>query len=549
MHLMDFAYLCIDDAQRVKQTVMTRKQKYRIFLTVLTVMFGAYYGIFAYYTPFVGDDMRFMREYMIYSNHQTGFIADAWWKFMTVLREVDNSRLCNAIYMSVRSTDSYAAKGIAAAIAAMMLCVGIILVYAKKPRPVMLFVCIVIILFPWRENTMACVNYMNTMLPSAFTLLFLYLMLFADIRTRPQMILTAVFSLLAGSIHEGYSAVVCVGMLVLLVMKRAKIPGRWWLFGLCYAAGMLFVATSPGILLRAVSRELPYVSVKGTLSMIMPACLTVATLAALVFSDCGRRHLRLIAGNSLFIICATAFILSGAIAVYTGLENPRALWIPCFFATIIWVMAAEPFLTRLPRGLFAAMLCVTTLFAVNQIRVQRIYKATNDEIEAEMSETPHGTVFRDYEVLMPRVNLMQPVKNVWFDCLHLLSVNFNRQHGKIYCVVAENLGSITKEQAMAINRHENPGEGFIPVKGKSGWWYYGDRIVAPDTMLVTRHWTGETERHVALSRFYDVIERKGESPRRNIPFLLQKFVTDSGDTLLWIHTQVRGMKGPFEEIR
>ena len=78
MHLMDFAYLCIDDAHRVK-TVMAIKQKYRIFLTVLTVMFGAYYGIFAYYTPFVGDDMSFMREYLIYSNQQTGFIADAWW--------------------------------------------------------------------------------------------------------------------------------------------------------------------------------------------------------------------------------------------------------------------------------------------------------------------------------------------------------------------------------------------------------------------------------------------------------------------------------------
>lgn len=530
---------------------MEKSRKTIIFPTLLLILcFGVYYGLFSWLAPYVGDDMRFIREYMLYNSGQTGFDTGAFWKFMSVLRAVDNSRLCNAVYMAVRSPGSHVVTGIAAGLTAMLFAWGVFLVNGRRLRPTVVFLCAVVMVFPWRENTIALINYMNTMLPSAVTLLFLYLLLSRRIcGSTAALSGAALFAFAAGAMHEGYAAPVCAGMTALLLKNRGRIPARWWILGLCYAAGGLFVAFSPGIIMRTTERIVSGVSLKGAVSMSAPIWLGIVTFAAMAATRVGRRALAAYFRSDIATVATVAFAVSAAIVAYGGLENPRAWWIPCFFATIAAIGATTPFIYRLPRSIVVLALAATGIFSVNQLRVQAACSAVNEEIGRQMAATPTGTVYRDYEVLLPRVTLMQPVKNVWFDALHLLTVNFARPEGKIYCVVAESLAGITREQSEAINGRRNPGCGFIPVKGKRGWWYYGHEIVAPDTIVTKRHWTGELEQPVVMDRRFDVIAAPGTALRRDIPFMLQRFVTMNGDTLLWIHTDVRGLEPPFTEIR
>ena len=81
------------------------------------------------------------------------------------------------------------------------------------------------------------------------------------------------------------------------------------------------------------------------------------------------------------------------------------------------------------------------------------------------------------------------------------------------------------------------------------WWYYGNEIVAPDTLIIYNHWTGESRSNVCANEHYDIVRHPGEDTIRNVPMILQKFVTSSGDSLLWIHTSARGIRPPFSSMK
>ena len=389
---------------------------------VTMLLTGIYYAMFTYYVPFVGDDYLFMRDYLPFNGNSPDFDLQAWWNYIMWLRDTDNSRSCNALYMVLRCFDSHTVMAVAAGTIAMMMCVAVYLTCLRRLRPTILFICIIVVLFPWRENTIVTINYMNTMLSSAVTLLFLHMLIQHKSRSTAGLVATALFSFLAATVHEGYSTAVCVGMFALLIRKRFNIPAKWWVLGICYAAGMIYVATSPGIMMRASDRVSPWVSLKGTLTMTMPVCITVVTFICATVTKSGRSLLRRTFSSDISTIIAAAFLTSLAMAAFSGLENPRALWIPCLFATVMLVDFASPLLYRRNARLaMAFMVLPTMLFAANQVRFQRNQMILHDEIDRLMAKSPHGTVFHDYHPLIPRIYLMQPVFNVWFDMLHLMS--------------------------------------------------------------------------------------------------------------------------------
>lgn len=520
-----------------------------IAFLILTVCFGIYYGLFSFFTPFMGDCVLFVRDYRVINGGDESLSISGLWNFMAEMRAMDNCRLDNLIYMAVQLTQSHTAAAVAAGISAMLLSLGAWLLMGKRLGALMPFLATVMLLMPWREATMALCNYMNTMLPAAVTLLFLHIFLSCGAMSRRRMAAAAVFALIAGAIHEGYSCSILAGIAVMAAMRRFRLPRQQWILGGVYALGALFLITAPGMLMRVAARGEVSVTIKGTLTMMMPVAAFIAVIAAAICFRSGRSRLAAVFGSNPGIILTTGLIASGWIALAHGIENPRALWIPCLYAAVLMAELAAPLASRVPMAATAAALGAAGAFGVQQIAIQRSISIREDFIAAEMARSAHGTVFMDYDIDLPRTAMLQPLKNVWLDDLHLWSVNIDRRRGEIFSVVPDTLRHLTAAQTAAINSGRNPGPGFTPVAGKEkeGWWYFGHTILAPDAPIIRPLLNGKPASHTALFTTLSVgIPGEGE---RTLPFMIQKFVAPCGDSLCIVRTAARGIEPPFESVR
>ncbi len=501
-------------------------------IALLTLCVGLYYGVFAYFTPVMGDSLLFLNEIRQYSGSAGGFDFEGWWRFMEYMRQTDNCRLDNAVCAAVIAIDNRIITAVTCALTAMLLSLGAWLLFRRNLRATALFLAVVVFLFPWREATMAFCNYMNTMLPAALTLVFISVFL----NSRRRILLTAVIALLAGAVHEGYGAATLGGIALYAIARKGRFEGRQWILIAAYALGWAFTVTAPGIWLRSLEQAgNGSVTLKGLITVTMPIILTV--VAAIVRFGQFRKALR----SEIGIISAGAFCVGAVLAVKAGFDNPRAMWLPALFSTILLTLTVATALRRLSHGALTVASGLTALFCVSQVTLQRKYYAREEVIGQMMSESAHGTVFMDYDVVIPRYALIQPVANLWFDRLHLSVTNTGRSHGDIYCVVADTLRNITRRQARAINSGRNPGRGFERIDGSQGWWSFGKEMVGPDMEFVETIRTGEQKPAVAMFTTLTMEDTDGNITEA--PFIIQKFVTASGDSLCWIHSTARGVAG------
>lgn len=519
-----------------------------ILPVLIIAAFAAYFGLFSSFAPYICDDNRFFRDYLFYNNWQSGLSLRGLWLFLVKMYEVDNCRFDNIIYMALRAFDAHWVTTMAATIFSAWFMAEVEHLYRGRWRPMLLLAMIIVVLFPWRQSEITSCNFFNLMLPAAVTLAFVRLVA-SPRRFSPWLWPFAVlFAIFAGGIHEGFSVPVSVGMILLLARQKFRAAPSQWILGAAYALGILFVITTPGMWSRFGEHSGFIAGLKFLLTITMAISVPGACFAAALFTPAGRRAARSILSSPSLLIILGALPMTLAVAFILEPNNVRPMWIASLFFNLAGISILAPILPRIPRPVWIAAAVLTATFGANVIRNQRKEWIIHNHLWQHMFSAPHGTVFFDYDPTHPPFTLLQVAKNEWSDELSMLALNFNRPHGKIYCVVPAELAHITAAQARAINSRTNPGPEFSPVPGTDGWVQWRNQILAPDTLIATTHWTGEREIHAMFPISLDVTLPTGQQIE-NLNFVRQKFVTTSGDTLTHISTTRRGIRPPFPAIR
>lgn len=61
-----------------------------------------------------------------------------------------------------------------------------------------------------------------------------------------SLIAVALFSFIAGMLHEGFSVPICGALLILLITGKCRMTGRQWLMGILYGIGAVILIAAPG---------------------------------------------------------------------------------------------------------------------------------------------------------------------------------------------------------------------------------------------------------------------------------------------------------------
>lgn len=490
---------------------------------LLGLCVAIYYTALAAAIPYIGDDVLFYADFLnLCPSGRWSFKAYA--EYVGWLREVDNARLTNVLFSLFITSGQKWLTDISAGLFGALMVAALARFFARKFRPVALVMLVIMVFFPWREYSLASCNFFNTMLPGALTVLFLA-MLFSRGRTLPGMII----ALPAGWIHEGYSIPVLCALGAVIILRRWRPARRQWLMMAAYFLGALWVASSPGILHRLLfsASAMQSSGLKGLLTMSMPLCLCAAAWLCAMLS---KRARRAVSFSPLDWVLLIVFVLSAFIGYALNNINPRALWIPCLFATLLTVRIFAPVLTAIPRWAVTVAICLWAAFSLNVLRNQVRIGAEQLRIEREIDRSPHGTVFADISQTHPPLTFLHTSAGIWNDFLQLWGENKRRAPGQIRCVVPAALAQITSAQARAINLSQNPGPAFTPVPSKPGWWIFGGEIIAPGSpMIIYNNW-GEPEDQ-QLVGIPHAVKFSGDTAFSSASLLHQRFITADGDSL------------------
>lgn len=490
---------------------------------------AVYYALFALLSPASGDDVRFMFDWRLYSlNGELGFFPSVA-AFADYMRNFDNARLDNIIaFVLLNYTPVWLTSVVVGLLAAATVGFGTALSAHFTARNLLWAAVWLMVFMPWRGEGIATVNSLNMLLPAASSLAFLLLLLSEKPLKRWVWPFALLFALIAGMMHEGFSAPVIAAAAVWWIITPSCRNKRFTALILAFTLGFAWVVSAPGILSRALNDPgHSGFQLFGFITLTMPMWLLAAAFA--VF----RRRPRGIA-----LLLAVMTVVSTVVAGKSGTFNPRAWWIADLWASLLTLWLAATWLQRVWRGVVVATGALLAVFGGNVLYWQLISSQMNSRVTAEIAASPTGTAYGHYDPFLPKIVLLQPIRNLWYNELHLNSVNYRRTDGRIEAYVPQCLSRITAEQAAHINAGSAPGAEFRPLDSTGRFWLFENEIVGRDSVIMARSWGGECYQQAAALGQADF------GTAQHVPLLIQRFVTVSGDTLLWLHSPLRNPPRP-----
>ncbi len=512
-----------------------------IAAAAIPVAVGIYYALVTALSPLTGDDMRFLFDWNLYSDGGTSTFLTTLSRFVTYMRDFDNARLCNVFaFIALSCLPRWLTGVILGTCAAIIVRVGTRLSGRLDASSLLIFSACLILLMPWRNDGLSTVICFNILVTSALTLCFLRLITVSGRLTPVQLIPAALLSLVAGGVHEAYSVTAFI-VAALYGYRNRLFRNRGFLILMTiFLAGVAWVCSSRGIISRAGNSDgSAGASVFGLMTMTLPLALLCITIPVALLKS---RSFKLLASLPMLLPLGAAIVAGTAVAVVSGLANPRAWWVPDLYATVLLTGLLSQL--RMPGKLLVPLLLV---FCPAMIVVQ--YKSWNlhASLRKMVDTSPAGTVYQDYQVGSRMFLLLQPVTNVWHDWLHLFSTNYGRKDGRIEAVVPAVFARIDSAQSRAINLRCNPGPGFVPADRSAGWWQIGGEVVGPDSVMTFRNWNGEVTDVTVSPQLIDIQWPDGEC-MKNVEAHAQRFVTVDGDTLLHIRPLKRLRPGPYHSV-
>lgn len=531
------------------------------------------YALFSFYVPYIGDDYALVADYMTANGGSGDLTAAGFLKFVSCFREIDNGRLDNFIFVVMRLA---CAKWLLAAVVGLSASV-MIWAAARLVSPVRRVLPFVIMAvwgwiaftFPWRGDGMGVDNSFNMLLPSAVSLLFLLLVRKAGrnaIGSAAALTGGCVFAFCAGWIHEGYSMPVCCGLGLLALLRRFRLSWQFWAVALCYLAGTLYAVSAPGLWLRlsAVHTDGPAaVNLKTQLSLMISTATALAVTLVIGLGILARHGWRIVAAwfsaEPLRITVAGIFFASVVVAFSTAFCNARVWWICSLFGTVFMFQVIAPVFQNLSRRVLvcaaALAFALIAAFYANVIRVQKSISDEETSIRQAMAESDYGTVYRDYDIAIPKTTLLHPVNAHWRNVLHITGYNIVMADGRLFSVVPECLSGLTDGMADFIEGKsgasappsDDPEKWPQPLPGSAGLFAFGNALLKADEVLVERLWTGDDAERDCMYETYDYLCSDGRRFDR-MPSIVIRFLSPSGRRLLYVAPAHAKVTGPYVSV-
>lgn len=254
---------------------------------------------------------------------------------------------------------------------------------------------------PWWDSMYLRVCQFNYLWGATFCLLFIGVY-FRDVRivSRSRLIMIFVLGIFAGASHEQTGVTMCAALLIWLVhngnYRNLSTVRKCMLVSLL--AGTFMTVAAPGIWHRAANDTADQIPPQILLTTLPLLMMLISIVASCMLSGRGRRYiLSLIRGQ--WGVTATAAVISGVIALYSGIPGRTGLFSEAASIVAMTRMAAD-IKCRIPRG--AAALVVTAIiilvsvhFAVS-VSTQSKLRQEYDDVTRAYIASPDGIVYYDF---------------------------------------------------------------------------------------------------------------------------------------------------------
>lgn len=514
-------------------------------LVVLSLSFFIY-TLFAYLVPYMGDDIIFAWEWQ-YNN---GTLAPSWQGYLhntEYLRHTDNGRFFNSIFpLMVICFPKWVNAVIIGLFAAIMFGTMAKLSQIYKTKQSVLYLALlwlyIIVFMPW-SFTMNFCNALNSIGMGCLYLLFILILSYVQKKQCNIIVLVGfcVVSLFIGAAHESYSVAVGTGMLTYALIHRFRIPKNMWMVGISFAIGSLWCLSAHGIWVRLdyeVDKTVAsFFSNKRTLLALTPWMIILIMLSYILLNETKRKQLiDFIEKDMVVVITFIAGIVGLIIAIFTGIHNPRALWLSLLFISIpLWRIFAYMNFDFKRVNLITGVLIVGIIaFYSNVLHWQYFHYKQNNRIISLLKNSETGTIYFDYDISCPKTTLLHPLNTVWWDFLHYIALNKFALNGKIFAVVPTELKSIKRGDMSLL-----PGNAHLST--------YKNCIVSNDIEMEVEGWNGinnkATVKNIVLN-----YELENGTVLKNIPTLMMRFISPDGEKLIYYQPLHLKVQGPYLKI-
>lgn len=402
-------------------------------------LIAALYATLSYVTPYYLDDYTFMGNYRDDAEGGYAFSWSAWARYYDIIRGYDNGRISNAL--SPISTMFSPWKEIFPILTGIMLSLTIVLVqrFATQRRRstgyLALTWALAIVCLPWRDTLFVRDYVLNYIMASAVTLSFLWFLRKICREERPSRMHVAsclVLAIIAGGWHEGFSATTICGLGLLAILRRFRLPRRFYAATAVYLASTLLFMLSPGIIGRialAAESEHPFPTKNIYIILLLDAALALLYMASRMCKGRRPNIMRLPAS----VIVSVGITVSGYVLAFCSTATPRSYFWPDLAAICIAVWLTKRILDQLRQEgrrfiattSTAAVITLTALCAAQTLSVivwQDRYRREADKIMELLSNSKTGIIYYNptWPQEAPAYTLRIPVGNkIWSSPWHM----------------------------------------------------------------------------------------------------------------------------------
>ena len=515
-----------------------------IIVTIIII-----YALFSFFTPPQYDDFMFLADYMSKNNGQSTLTLRGFLLNVQFLRDTDNSRLPN-LFWPVYGIAS--PKWVLAVILGCSMSIVVFLgaklmsiKYRISPGWMIFFWIMIILFLPWRGNLITGVFASNYFLSSAITLLFLYYLsktIYLQ-QTNSSLIWCIILGLISGMMHEGFSVPVFGGIIIYSIIKKFKLPILWWVINTAYFFGILFLFSAKGMWLR-----LHYIDENVTGSwdfkihsqVLFPFVAMIFSCIVALINKKWRVVFMQWVQSPVFTICTVAAVGAFMLALRTGVGNLRAFWAVDLFSlmSLMFILQRIIQFRRLLESKILLILCYSgiLLFYIQVIYFQYQFNHQYYDIIHLMRESKTGTAFYDYKVGVPKSTLLHPVYDTWWNYWTLNQLNRLAPNGEIFSVVPSGLSDLSV-----------PIDSLPPIPGTAHAFRYKEFALMRDCNLKTKNLMDKQFTIVANNSNFCYQNVNGEK-FENMPTVLSRFISPTGEKLIYIQPLHVKVKGPYTVI-
>lgn len=432
-------------------------------------------------TPYLYDDLVFWNAYNTFSEGSDDFDLSAMMRYITELRQYDNSRISNMLspFTTIFEPFRTIFPVICGLIWAFSLW-AIVRIIGFKERlfiPTAMLWIVTFLFLPWRNNIYVADYQLNYTFSTAVTLGFI-LLLKAASQHRSWLLfgLSVCMSILAGGWHEGFAVPILVGLGVYAAVHRFKLPRKWYFITTVYLTATIIFALSPGMISRFTAQygKEPVVRLASSMADISITAIMIVSVCLAVAIPAWRRRLSNVWHTFGFTVFFTAAIVGTTIS-FAILHTPRMSFWPSLCSIIVLSQIFKPFIVSQRRYRIYAILsaigvlgCI--IVSIHALDWQIRLRDEHTTIMSKFGETGNNLIVY-HDVIMPEdvplTTLYLPTRSIWITDFNYISLDsyFNREG---HCVIPSAL------------RAANPKHDVL-ISGNVKAYLCGNALWAPNT--------------------------------------------------------------------